>query len=66
MQEHHERQKPKSWSIKKRDERLKRKAQQELDDEMDEIVPVAAPLSTNSPFMVDEIDGEQENTEPMT
>jgi len=66
MQEHHERQKPKSWSIKKRDERLKRKAQQELDDEMDEMLPVAAPLSTNSPFMVDEVDGEQENTEPMT
>ena len=41
----------------------KRKAQ-ELDEGVDDVVvPVAAPLSTNSPFMADEIDGEQEEEE---
>jgi len=64
MKKHQERQ-----MFRKRGEEFKqrvaakRKAQ-EMDDGVDEVVvPVAAPLSTNSPFMADEIDGEQEEEE---
>jgi len=45
---------------------LKRKAQDDIEDEIEEVVVPPAksqPLSTNNPFMADEIDGEQEENE---